>query len=669
MAEAITQPVLPSGPAEHILLDYAALRADAIKELERLTDTRWTDFNAHDPGITILEALCYALTDFGYRLFHPLPDLLTPAPDEAAPPSVFAGPITSLSSRAVTPEDLRAAVIDVPGVRNAWVEPASPVLHVPLYDPATQTLKLLPSDQPTPDGSTRLALKGLWRVLVEPEGGALSSNQVEADVAARLHGERALAEDFEEIQVLGPFGVKLDLAIELTPDAQGEAVLNAIGARFDAYFSPIILRRSAAEVLALGDPTALVEGPLPRRGLPDRAALAAARRHRAIYRSDLVREAMAVPGVAAVRHINFQERKEHWSLPVPDDGVPVLNREASHFTVVSARGDAQIIKMEEPTSKKIRPELSEAERDLIPAVGRWRNPAAYRPVGADLPPTYGVGEGTLTASAPMERRVAASRLRGYLGIFDIILAGHFAQLAELPALFGAGGGAKPYPMGAVHETLPHANAPKILPDLDKLAKSGEQEDAPDALRRRNALLNHLLARFGEDLPNDPLNPNLITRKEEFLQALPIIGGSRGGGVDLLALPDEGSDPPLIRRIMVELGLTEDAKPLLLEHILLRPQPGDVGQPAPLLELVASADPFSLQVTIVLQRNAGPQNDAATTEAEERRIAAAIRNALPAHLVCWVVWLEPERMADARDAYRSWLVATRRARRSRFGMTE
>jgi hypothetical protein len=69
------------------------------------------------------------------------------------------------------------------------------------------------------------------------------------------------------------------------------------------------------------------------------------------------------------------------------------------------------------------------------------------------------------------------------------------------------------------------------------------------------------------------------------------------------------------------------------------------------------------VTVVL-----PKIEPGNT-AEERRIAAAIRNALPAHLVCWVVWLEPEKMKEARIAYHTWLAATRRARRARFGMKE
>ena len=66
-----------SGPgARPLATDYAFLREDFIREIERLTGDAWTDFNAHDPGITILEQLCYALTDLGYRAGFSVPDLL-----------------------------------------------------------------------------------------------------------------------------------------------------------------------------------------------------------------------------------------------------------------------------------------------------------------------------------------------------------------------------------------------------------------------------------------------------------------------------------------------------------------------------------------------------------------------------------------------------------------
>ena len=60
-------PTLSTAPHGHRALDYAALRAAGLRHLERLAGHLWTDFNDHDPGITILEQLCYALTDVAYR--------------------------------------------------------------------------------------------------------------------------------------------------------------------------------------------------------------------------------------------------------------------------------------------------------------------------------------------------------------------------------------------------------------------------------------------------------------------------------------------------------------------------------------------------------------------------------------------------------------------------
>ena len=53
-------------------MDYAFLRQEGIRWLEQLAGDQWTDFNTHDPGITILEQLCYALTDLGRSLAAPV---------------------------------------------------------------------------------------------------------------------------------------------------------------------------------------------------------------------------------------------------------------------------------------------------------------------------------------------------------------------------------------------------------------------------------------------------------------------------------------------------------------------------------------------------------------------------------------------------------------------
>ena len=64
-------------------LDHRRLNAIGLGHVQRLSRRIWTDYNVHDPGITILELLCYALTDLGYRASFPLPDLLASAGDNA----------------------------------------------------------------------------------------------------------------------------------------------------------------------------------------------------------------------------------------------------------------------------------------------------------------------------------------------------------------------------------------------------------------------------------------------------------------------------------------------------------------------------------------------------------------------------------------------------------
>ena len=67
---------IPTGVPEHEAMDYAGLRREGISLLERLGGTIWSDFNTHDPGVTILEQLCYAITDLGYRINYGMADLL-----------------------------------------------------------------------------------------------------------------------------------------------------------------------------------------------------------------------------------------------------------------------------------------------------------------------------------------------------------------------------------------------------------------------------------------------------------------------------------------------------------------------------------------------------------------------------------------------------------------
>lgn len=47
--------------------DYEKLRQQAILWAQELSGDNWTDYNHHDPGVTIIEQICYAITELSYQ--------------------------------------------------------------------------------------------------------------------------------------------------------------------------------------------------------------------------------------------------------------------------------------------------------------------------------------------------------------------------------------------------------------------------------------------------------------------------------------------------------------------------------------------------------------------------------------------------------------------------
>lgn len=104
------------------LENFTFLREKAIEYIQQTATDNWTDHNIHDPGITILEALCYALSDVGFRLNFPIGDLLTDENGNLIE-NAFYFSDEILPSHAVTINDFRKILIDLPLVKNAWITP------------------------------------------------------------------------------------------------------------------------------------------------------------------------------------------------------------------------------------------------------------------------------------------------------------------------------------------------------------------------------------------------------------------------------------------------------------------------------------------------------------------------------------------------------------------
>jgi hypothetical protein len=184
---------IPKNPALKPDENYAGLQQAGLKYIAELGSALWTDYNEHDPGITIMEALCYAITELGYRTSLPMGDLLTDINGTIAEDSytLFSAK-KILTQSPLNIDDYRKLLIDTEGVSNAWLFYHShfkdsnnnvvPTGEVPIYadcknDTLTYTV-------PTGTKPYPVYLKGLYKVLLDldddPQLGDLNNSEVVA---------------------------------------------------------------------------------------------------------------------------------------------------------------------------------------------------------------------------------------------------------------------------------------------------------------------------------------------------------------------------------------------------------------------------------------------------------------------------------------------------------
>lgn len=666
-------------------MDYASLRQQGIRQLEQLSGGMWTDFNTHDPGLTILETLCYAITDLGYRISHPVADLL--AEGGRDPYEHLHQPDAILTTQPVTVLDLRRLCLDVEGVRNAWIEPVEVEDFEVYYHPGREELSL----EEEPPSSEPWRPRGLHRVLIETSDLAgIDGTEVRAEVTRRLHAHRGLCEDFAEIRVLESQSIQVHARIEVGDIEDAGSVLLEIFNQLAGVVSPNLPRRTLAGLLEAGEALERIyDGPPARRGFIDDAALQAAGRRSRINVSDLIHAVLGVPGVRAVRDIAVAASgpPEAWSLKLDPARTPSMDWRGSKIQF-EKNGIAISVDREKAIAAyydRLRSQDNQvatggAGQGLMKPAGRDRDVSAYCSIQHHLPDCYGIGEFGLPDSATPERKARAKQLKAYLMFFDQLLANHFAQLAHARDLlsFDQADG-RSYFAGLVDD--PTLDLDEICPgdaETRRRRLEAATEEAGGSWQRTNRFLNHLLARFAEQftdyslllrdatLDREPAGTTeqLALAKQAFLRNYPRVSSARGTACDYLAEGGGSNASGLEERIRLKLGLDEKAgeRFLLVEHILLRPMQGDQQQQLPLLAGAGLRDPYSLQLSFVF-----PEEPARFQQAGFRRfIEQTIREETPAHLIPYVHWADLAAWTEFQKAYAEWIDRRRQYWAGRIG---
>ncbi|RYG18354.1 MAG: hypothetical protein EOO07_09145, partial [Chitinophagaceae bacterium] len=241
---------------EQLSLAFDKLREMGLERIQTLSSRIWTDYNTHDPGITTLEALCYAITDLGYRLTFDMQDLLANDPNAADAGVDFKNFFTArqiLHNAPVTIKDFRKLLMDVAietdgetlGIKNAWLMPSADA-EVKLYvDNLQEKLSYLPT---TTDG-TGFYVKGLYNFLFEFDQslvhGDLNSNSITGKYIVTNFSEPLL--DGVEIKVTIHFPRWDDLTVDFTQDSAIKSKIKSLKVEFDEVPTGFSLNDSNTE--------------------------------------------------------------------------------------------------------------------------------------------------------------------------------------------------------------------------------------------------------------------------------------------------------------------------------------------------------------------------------------------------------------------------------------
>jgi hypothetical protein len=462
----------PLLPAE----DYEALRKNGMKLIEKLGSDIWTDYNNSDPGITILEAVCYAITDLAYRNEFEVKDLLAPEHlTEETWKQIFYTARQILHNSPLTISDYRKLMIDVKGVRNAWIEPSKDY-EVPVWVDYSLVDGNCKGKLGLKNHSKIVEFEGLYNVMIEYQEDVLTENhreEVRGHVIDRLSRHRNLCEDFLSITAVDYADFGIGASISLEEDADPDDVLSQVFFAIYNYFTPSVPFHTIQEMQEKGYTVDdIFEGPALYHGFIDTVELEKTDLFRDIRLSDIISEIADIKGIKAITylHILFNDKKDKVA-----NNYFIIEDDSKNIPI---RTWIEYLK-EERKIARIKPELSQVifckERDLITYyIGRPEDrmsrrmlklfsdlkalerkyklsghetdfpvPAGenmkledYYPVTYSLPMCYGVNNiAGLPANADEKRTVQSLQLKGYLLFFEQLLSDHLVQLNHLCDLF------------------------------------------------------------------------------------------------------------------------------------------------------------------------------------------------------------------------------------------
>jgi hypothetical protein len=400
--------------------DFNFLKDEAIDYIQNHIGNEWTNFNPSDPGMTILDQVCYAMTELGYCTDFSIPDILTDSTGKMEIENQFYMPYKILTTAPYTINDYKKYIIDgIEDVYNVVIAPYSQNL---------------------------LAFSRVYQIYlyINPDiTDDIKCNNICKSVYYYLNQSRNIGELFNMPIALQLQSCKIGGNIELEKSADEHAVLLELQNKIRNYIFPKIDQVNYDTMKEDGyDASTIYYGPYLKNGwISDDSLYDKKDTVKAI---DLIPVMESVTGVISVSGIQlYQNTNNVQALQSTQSQllfVDIINSYKEKKLTLNANGKQIAADAFGPLQINIGQyqdnvtSLNNKPTIKLPK-SSFRDINSYYSIQNTFPQQYGIGDDKIEDdSLPVQ--VAQSRqLKGYLTLFDQVLANQFSQLANVPKLF------------------------------------------------------------------------------------------------------------------------------------------------------------------------------------------------------------------------------------------
>lgn len=400
--------------------DFNFLKDEAIDYIQNHIGTEWTNFNPSDPGMTILDQVCYALTELGYCTDFSIPDILTNSTGKLEIEDQFYLPYKILTTAPYTINDYKKYLID--GIEDVYnVTIITYNNNVMLFARVYQIF-----------------------LYINPEiTDPLQHDNICKSAYYYLNQSRNIGELFNMPIALQTQQYQISGKIELENEVDEHTVLLELQNKIRAYIFPKIDQVNYDILKGDGyDSAEIYDGPYLKNGWIITDSLVD--KKDTLKALDLIPLIESISGIVSISGLQFYQN----NVVIPSLqstvsqilSIDILQSYKAKKLILTANGkDIPVDTFIPLQINTIKYQETATSLNNKPAIklpkSSFRDINSYYSIQNTFPQQYGIGDDKIEDdSAPIQ--VAQSRqLKGYLTLFDQVLANQFSQLANVSKLF------------------------------------------------------------------------------------------------------------------------------------------------------------------------------------------------------------------------------------------